>query len=39
VPFVGHSAKKALPRAALGKVRLSAKSLFIECWTLGTGHH
>jgi hypothetical protein len=37
VPFVGHSAKTALPRAALGKVRLSAKSLFTECWTLGTG--
>ena len=39
VPFVGHSAKKALPSAALGKVRLSAKSLFTECWTLGTGPH
>src|SRR5688572_23135179 len=26
VPFVGHSAKKALSSAALGKVRLSAKS-------------
>jgi hypothetical protein len=39
VPFVGHSAKTALPRAALGKVRLSAKSLFTECWTLGTGPH
>jgi hypothetical protein len=26
VPFAGHSAKKALPSAALGKVRLSAKS-------------
>jgi hypothetical protein len=39
VPFVGHSAKKALPRAALGKVRLSATSLFTECWTLGTGPH
>jgi hypothetical protein len=25
VPFVGHSAKKALPSAALGKVRHSAK--------------
>jgi hypothetical protein len=37
VPFVGHSAKKALSRAALDKVRLSAKSLFTECWTLGTG--
>jgi hypothetical protein len=31
VPFVGHSAKKALPSAALGKVRLSAKSPFTEC--------
>jgi hypothetical protein len=39
VPFVGHSAKTALSRAALGKVRLSAKSLFTECWTLGTGTH
>jgi hypothetical protein len=39
VPFVGHSTKKALPRAALGKVRLSATSLFTECWTLGTGPH
>jgi hypothetical protein len=39
VPFVGHSAKQALPRAALGKVRLSATSLFTECWTLGTGPH
>jgi hypothetical protein len=39
VAFVGHSAKKALPRAALGKVRLSATSLFTECWTLGTGTH
>jgi hypothetical protein len=39
VPFIGHSAKKALPSAALGKVRLSAKSLFTECWTLGTGPH
>jgi hypothetical protein len=39
VPFVGHSAKKALPRAAFGKVRISAKSLFTECWTLGTGPH
>jgi hypothetical protein len=36
---VGHSANKALPRAALGKVRLSTKSLFTECWTLDTGHH
>jgi hypothetical protein len=24
---------------ALGKVRLSATSLFTECWTLGTGPH
>jgi hypothetical protein len=39
VPFVGHSAKQALPRAVLGKVRLSATSLFTECWTLGTGPH
>jgi hypothetical protein len=39
VPFVGHSAKQALSRAALGKVRLLATSLFIECWTLGTGPH
>jgi hypothetical protein len=35
VPFVGHSAKKALPSAALGKVRLSAQSPFTEFWTLG----
>jgi hypothetical protein len=28
VPFVGHSAKKALPRVALGKVRLSVMSWF-----------
>jgi hypothetical protein len=39
VLFVGHSAKKALPSAALGKARLSAKRLFTECWTLGTGRH
>jgi hypothetical protein len=39
VPFVGHSVKKALPRAAHGKVRLSATSIFTECWTLGTGPH
>jgi hypothetical protein len=31
VPFVGHSAKKALPSAALSKVRRSAKSPFTEC--------
>jgi hypothetical protein len=31
--FVGHSAKKALPRAALGKVRPSTlgKGLYAEC--------
>jgi hypothetical protein len=39
VPFVGRSAKKALPSAALGKARLSATSLFTECWTLDTGRH
>jgi hypothetical protein len=37
VSFVSHSAKMALPRAALGKVRISANSLFTECWTLGKG--
>jgi hypothetical protein len=43
--------RQSLPRAnecllsgtrqspALGKVRLSAKSLFTECWTLGPGPH
>jgi hypothetical protein len=39
VPFVGHSAKKALPRAALGKVRISVTCRFTECRTLGTGPH
>jgi hypothetical protein len=39
VPFVGHSAKKALPSAALGEARFSATRLFTECWTLGTGWH
>jgi hypothetical protein len=39
VPFVGHSAKKTLPRAALGKVRLSVTSWFTERRTLGTGPH
>jgi hypothetical protein len=39
VSFVGHSVKKALPRAALGKVRLSVTSLFTEYRTLGTGPH
>jgi hypothetical protein len=36
VPFVRHSAKKALPSAALGKVRLSAKSPFYR--VLNTRH-
>jgi hypothetical protein len=36
---VPHSAKKALPSAALGKARLSATRIFTECWTLGTGRH
>jgi hypothetical protein len=39
VLFVGHSAKKALPSAALGKASLSAKRFFTECWTLDTGRH
>jgi hypothetical protein len=39
VLFIGHSAKKALPRAALGKVLRSVKSLFTECGTLGTERH
>jgi hypothetical protein len=39
VPFVGHSTKKDLPSAALGKARLSATRLFTECWTLGTERH
>jgi hypothetical protein len=39
VPFVGHSAKKSLPSAALGKVWLSVTRLFIERRTLGTGQH
>jgi hypothetical protein len=37
VPFVGYSAKEALPRAALGEVLLSVTSWFTECRTLGTG--
>jgi hypothetical protein len=37
VPFVGHSAKTALPRAALGEFLLSVTSWFTECRTLGTG--
>jgi hypothetical protein len=39
VLFVGHSAKKPLPSAALGKVVRSVKSLFTECRTLGTAKH
>jgi hypothetical protein len=37
VPFVGHSAKAALARAALGEFLLSVTSWFTECTTLGTG--
>jgi hypothetical protein len=36
VPFIGHSAKEALLRAALGEVLLSITSLFTECRTLDT---
>jgi hypothetical protein len=39
VLFIGHSAKKSLPSAALGKVLRSVKSLFTECTTLGTTKH
>jgi hypothetical protein len=39
VLFIGHSAKKTLPRAALGKVLRSVKSLFTERGTLGTEKH
>jgi hypothetical protein len=39
VLFIGHSANKTLPRAALGKVLRSVKSLFTECRTLGTTQH
>jgi hypothetical protein len=39
VLFIGHSAKKTLSRAALGKVLRSVKSLFTECRTLGTAKH
>jgi hypothetical protein len=37
--FIGHSAKKTLLRATLGKVLRSVKSLFTECRTLGTAKH
>jgi hypothetical protein len=39
VLFIGHSTKKTLPSAALGKVLRSVKSLFTECRTLGTTKH
>jgi hypothetical protein len=39
VLYIGHSAKKTLPSAALGKVLRSVKSLFTECRTLGTAKH
>jgi hypothetical protein len=39
VLFLGHSAKKPLPRAALGKVLLSVMSSFTESRTLGTETH
>jgi hypothetical protein len=48
MPFVGHSAKTALPSATLGKGRFSVtttftkgntlgKDFFAECQTLGEG--
>jgi hypothetical protein len=37
--FVGHSTKKSLPSAALGKVLLSATTTFTESRTLGIGKH
>jgi hypothetical protein len=37
--FVGHSAKKPLSSAALGKVLLSVTTMFAESRTLGTGKH
>jgi hypothetical protein len=39
VLFVGHSAKKPLPRAVLGKVLHSVTITFTECRTLGTEIH
>jgi hypothetical protein len=39
VLFIGHSAKKTLPSAALGKDLRSVKVLFTECGTLGTARH
>jgi hypothetical protein len=37
VLFVGHSTKKPLPSAVLGKVLLSVMTAFAESRTLGTG--
>jgi hypothetical protein len=39
VLFLGHSAKKPLPRAAFDKVLLSVTSSFTKCRTLGTETH
>jgi hypothetical protein len=39
VLFIGHSAKKPLPSAALGKVLLSVTTPFAETKTLGRGIH
>jgi hypothetical protein len=39
VLFIGHSAKSTLPRAALGRVLRSVKSLFTECRALDTAKH
>jgi hypothetical protein len=39
VLFIGHSAKKTLPSAALGKDLRSVKVLFTECGTIGTARH
>jgi hypothetical protein len=39
VLFVGHSAKKPLSSAALGKVLLSVNNVFTESRTLGTDVH
>jgi hypothetical protein len=37
--FIGHSAKKSFPSAALDKVLLSVTTTFTESRTLGTGKH
>jgi hypothetical protein len=39
VLFIGHSVKKTLLSAALGKGLRSVKVLFTECGTLGTARH